>query len=54
MTIVSTIAAAIAGSVGITAGALVPICAICLIAVLKVGKETFCGMKDLDIKIPPG
>jgi len=38
LTIVSTIAASVAASVGVVAGAMVPLCAICLIAVLKMGK----------------
>ncbi len=42
MVIVSTIAAAVAASSGLAPAALVPFCAVGLIAVLKVGKEAFC------------
>jgi hypothetical protein len=42
LAIVSMIAAAIGTNIGVAAGVLVPLCALCLIAVLKVGKESFC------------
>ena len=51
MVIVSTIAAAVAGSAGLMAGALVPFCAVCLIAAVKVGTEAFCHSVRNDL--PP-
>jgi hypothetical protein len=53
LAVVSGISAAIAGSLGVVAGELVPICAICLIAVLKLGKEAFCQAKTLDVRVGP-
>jgi len=50
--IVSTIAAAMAPSLGVAVGILVPFCAIVLLALLKVGKEAFC--KTCDFRIPIG
>jgi hypothetical protein len=47
--ITSTISAAISQHVGLEAGILVPFCALCLIAVLKIGREAFCSGKYLDI-----
>jgi hypothetical protein len=41
--IVSTIAAAMASEFGVVAGVLVPFCALCLIAVIRLGKEAFCA-----------
>jgi hypothetical protein len=46
--VVSTIAAAVAGTAGLVAGALVPFCAVCLIAVAKVGREAFCTLAKSD------
>jgi hypothetical protein len=51
LAIVSTIAAAIASSWGIVAASLVPFCAICLIAALKMGKEAFCKAETLDVTV---
>jgi hypothetical protein len=53
LTIVSAISAAVGGSFGVVAGSLVPLCAICLIAVLKMGKEAFCQARKLDVKVSP-
>lgn len=53
LAIVSTISAAVASSVGVIAGALVPVCAMLLIAVLKLGKEAFCRVEVLDVKVGP-
>jgi hypothetical protein len=53
LTIVSTISAAIGSSLGLAAGSLVPMCALCLIALLKKGKEAFCRGKALDITMGP-
>jgi hypothetical protein len=53
LAVVWEISDAIAGSLGVVAGELVPICAICLIAVLKLGKETFCHAKTLDVRVGP-
>jgi hypothetical protein len=50
-TIVGMIAAAIAVHVGIAAGALVPFCALGLVAVVRLGKNAFCKMHALDIEI---
>jgi hypothetical protein len=46
--IVSTIAATVAGTAGLMAGALVPFCAVCLLAVVKLGKEAFCRLAQVD------
>jgi hypothetical protein len=53
MVIVSTIAADVAVNLGVVAGALVPFCAICLIAVLKLGTEAFCQAEQLDVSVGP-
>jgi hypothetical protein len=53
LTIVSTISAALAGTFGVAAGALVPLCAICLIAALKLGKEAYCKGTELDVPVGP-
>ena len=49
--IVSTIAVAIAGGMGTAAGVLVPLVAICLIAVCKMGVEAFCKAESFDVRI---
>jgi hypothetical protein len=49
--IVSTIAAAMAHSVGVAAGILVPFCALCLLALARIGKEAFCKGISLDVPI---
>jgi hypothetical protein len=49
--IVSIISAAMAHSVGVSAGVLVPFCALCLLAIARVGKEAFCGGASLDVPI---
>lgn len=41
--VVATIAAAVAASLGVVAGAIVPLVALCLLALLRVGKEAFCA-----------
>jgi hypothetical protein len=41
-TLTSTIAVALSTHLGIAAGLLVPACALCLIALLKIGKEALC------------
>jgi hypothetical protein len=48
---VSTISAGVAGSIGLVPALLVPVCAMCLIAVLKMGKEAFCRAQRLDVKL---
>jgi hypothetical protein len=53
LAIVSSISAAVGGSFGVVAGSLIPVCAICLIAVLKMGKEAFCEAKELNVKVGP-
>ncbi len=45
--IVSLVAAGVAGSLGVAAGALVPVCALLLLVVVKVGKEAFCQSLEL-------
>ena len=50
-TIVSSIAAVMASQFGVTAGVLVPFCALLLIAIIKVGIETFCACASLDVFI---
>jgi hypothetical protein len=47
--IVSMIAVAMASQFGVISGALVPFCALCLIAVARLGKEAFCDGKELRI-----
>jgi hypothetical protein len=42
-TIVATIAAAMAVHFGVAAGVLVPFCALCLLAMVRIGKETLCA-----------
>jgi hypothetical protein len=49
--IVSMIAAAMASAFGVVAGVLVPFCALCLVAVAKLGREAFCTVNQL--VIPP-
>jgi hypothetical protein len=49
--IVSSIAATMATYIGIAAGILVPFCALCLVAFLKLGKEAFCSAKQWDMRI---
>jgi hypothetical protein len=53
LAIVSSIAAAVGASLGVVLGSLVPFCAICFIAVLKMGKEAFCHSYSLDVKVGP-
>ena len=45
--IVSMIAAAVAASLGVIAGSLVPLCALALLAVVRVGQNAFCQQIDL-------
>jgi hypothetical protein len=47
--IVSTIAVAMASQFGVVAGVLVPFCALCLIALSRLGKEAFCASQELRI-----
>jgi hypothetical protein len=51
--VVGMISAAVAAQVGPLAGALIPFCAICLTAVVKLGKEAFCREERLDIRVGP-
>jgi hypothetical protein len=51
--IVSTISAAMAHSIGVTAGVLVPFCALCLLALARLGKEAFCDCADLKVPVRP-
>ncbi|MGB8657540.1 MAG: hypothetical protein WCE90_07110 [Candidatus Zixiibacteriota bacterium] len=46
--IVSSIAAAMAAQFGVVAGVLVPFCAMCLIVLLRIGKEAFCASTKWD------
>jgi hypothetical protein len=50
-TIVSTISAAMAVHYGVSAGLLVPFVALCLVALVRIGKEAFCATVDWDF--PP-
>lgn len=43
LVVVSSIASAIASVLGVAAGVLVPLVALCLLAVLKIGKEAYCA-----------
>jgi hypothetical protein len=45
------IAAAIAVNIGLAAGVLVPFCALCLVALVKVGINAFCAQSTLNIPI---
>jgi len=47
----SMIAAAMAGYIGVAAGVLVPFCALCVMAALKVGTQAFCRATKLDMSI---
>lgn len=49
--VVSTIAAAMAPTLGVAAGVLVPFCALCLLALARMGTEAFCKGAALDDKI---
>jgi hypothetical protein len=49
--IVSTIAAAMASEFGVVAGVLVPFCALCLIAAIRLGKEAFCTTARLETHV---
>lgn len=49
--IVSIISAAFASTLGLSAGLIAPFCALCLIALLKLGREAFCSMEYLDIPL---
>lgn len=49
--LVSTIAAAVASYIGVAAGILVPMCALVLLAILRVGKNAFCAQAELNIPI---
>jgi|SRR5580700_10594993 hypothetical protein len=49
--IVSTIAAAMAHSLGVAAGILMPFCALCLLALAKMGKEALCSSVKFDVPI---
>jgi hypothetical protein len=42
--VLNLISAALAGSLGITAGAIVGLCAVLLYLVLKIGKEVYCSL----------
>lgn len=49
--IVSMIAAAMATYVGVAAGILTPFCALCILALMKIGKEAFCENAKLEIVV---
>lgn len=44
--IVAIVAAAVSEALGFAAGALTPFCVLCLIALLRLGKEAFCKSED--------
>lgn len=50
-TVVSMVAAGVAVHVGIALGALVPLCALCLLGILKVGQNAYCEKVKLEIPI---
>jgi len=52
--IVSIISAAMAHTVGVAAGILVPFCALCLLAFARVGKEAFCKTASFDVPAHQG
>lgn len=41
--VIATVSAAMADSLGFVAGAVTPFCVLCLIALLRLGKESFCS-----------
>jgi hypothetical protein len=45
------IAAAMAAYIGAIAGLLVPMCALVLLAMMRVGKNAFCAQKELNMRI---
>ncbi|HEY1886072.1 MAG TPA: hypothetical protein VGG86_08460, partial [Roseiarcus sp.] len=47
-TIVATISAVMAGYIGVASAALIPFCALCAIAALRMGREAFCRSTRLD------
>jgi hypothetical protein len=49
--VVSMIAAAMAAYIGAIAGLLVPMCALVLLAMMRVGKNAFCAQKELNMRI---
>jgi hypothetical protein len=49
--IVSMIAVALAGYVGTIAGLLVPMCALLMLAILKIGRHAFCAQDELSARI---
>jgi hypothetical protein len=51
--IVSMISATMTSTLGISAGILVPFCALCLLALARIGKEAFCKGGELDASIRP-
>jgi len=53
ITLTSTIAAALAPHLGIAAGLLVPFCAICLVAALRLGRAAFCKSLTFDVPVAP-
>jgi hypothetical protein len=50
-TVVAAIAAAIAATLSLTVGVLVPFCALCLLALLRLGKEAYCKTVALNIVV---
>lgn len=51
--IVSMIAVALAHSVGVAAGTLTPFCALCLLALGRMGKEALCKSGNFDVPVRP-
>jgi hypothetical protein len=50
--ILTSVTAALAPYIGLAAGALVPMCAVTLLAIAQVGKNALCDGRDLDIRFP--
>lgn len=53
MTVVSLIAAAMATQFGVAAGVLVPFCALCLVVLVRIGKEAYCSASKWDMPLEP-
>jgi hypothetical protein len=47
--VLGMVSAVVGKELGITAGTLVPFCALCVLAAGRVGKEAYCRTEDLDV-----
>lgn len=51
--VVSVIAATMADQFGVAVGVITPFCALCLVAIVRLGKEAFCASKSLQVTVRP-